>query len=89
MPKVYLTLEERQKAEKERIEKKENFLLKSVLRDRIFRRLGYEYIAKKTNLSKATIGKVVNNPELATVAQLRAVCDAANILLTITAEYEE
>ena len=88
MPKAYLTLEERQKAEKERIEKKENFLLKSVLRDRIFRQLGYEYIAQKTNLSRPTIGKVVNNPELATVAQLRAVCAAANIPLVIKAECE-
>lgn len=87
MPRVYLTLEERQRAEQQCREQKENFQLKAILRDRIFRQLGYEAISQKTNLSKPTIGKVVNHPELATIAQLRAVCAAAEIPLSIIAEY--
>lgn len=86
MPKTYLTLEDKQNALIQNREKKENFLIKSLLRERICRQLGYEYIQKKTNLSKPTIGKVVNYPELVTVAQLRAVCAAAEIPLYITAE---
>ena len=89
MPKTYLTLEEKQKAEQRRKEKKENFILSSLMRERIFKRLGYDFISKKTGLSKPTIGKVVNTPELVTVAQLRAVCAAAEIPLTISAEIPE
>ena len=74
MPRAYISIEE-----------KENFNLTAVLRDRIYRQLGYEYIAEKTKLSRPTIGKVVNNPELATVSQLRAVCAAAGVPLSITA----
>lgn len=85
MPRAYISIEQKEKAAQKRAEERENFNLRSVLRDRIFRQLGYEYIAEKTNLSRPTIGKVVNNPELATVTQLRAVCAAAGIPLSIIA----
>ena len=85
MPRAYISIEEKEKAALKRAEERENFNLKSVLRDRIFRQLGYEYISEKTKLSRPTIGRVVNNPELATVAQLRAVCAAAGIPLSIIA----
>ena len=88
MPKVHLTLEERRKAEIERIEKAENFNIRSILRDKIKNNLGYEYIAEKTKISKVTIGKIVNHPELAKVAQLRAVCAAANIPLALSVKSE-
>ena len=88
MPRIHLTLEERQKAEQKRREKKENFQLSGILQERIKNRLGYDLIREKTGISKPIIGKVVNHPELATVAQLRAVCAAAEIPLSITAEFE-
>lgn len=89
MPKVYLTLAERRRAEQQRAAQKENFMLSAVLKTAICRRIGYDYISAQTNLSKPTIVKVVNHPEQATVAQLRAVCAAANIPVNITAAYDE
>ena len=86
MPRAYLTLEERERAKKEKAEQKENFMLRSILKEKIFRKIGYEYISQKTGFSEPTIGKIVNHPEKATVEQLRAVCDAVGVPLMITAE---
>ena len=83
MPKTYLTLKDRQKAEKKKKHAKENLLLSAFMKLAICRKIGYDYISSITNLSRPTIIKIVNHPELATVTQLRAVCDAANIPLAI------
>lgn len=86
MPKTYLTFEDREKQEKERAERKENLLLSGALKEKIWRKLGYDYICRITGLSEPTVCKIVNHPEKATVTQLRAVCAAAEIPLSITAE---
>lgn len=86
MPKVYVTIEERERAEVRKREEKQNRELRAVLHDRIYRKINYDSIRKKTGLSKDTIAKVINNPERATITQLRAVCGVANISLTITGE---
>ncbi len=86
MPKTYLTLEERQKAEIKKREERQNRELRALLHDKVYRKLTYDVIKLKTGLGFNTIGKVVNHPENATVAQLRAVCAAAGIELTISAE---
>jgi ATP-dependent protease Clp ATPase subunit len=85
MPKTYLTLKEREKAERERKVKKENFVLTSVMREAICRRIGYDYICAVANLSKPTVVKIVNHPDQAKLWQLRAVCEAADIPLEVIA----
>ena len=86
MPRVHLTLEERESAEAKRREEKQNRELRAVLHDRIYRKISYDYIREKTGLSMTTIVKVVNHPEKATVAQLRAICGVADISLVIAGE---
>ena len=83
MPRSYLTLAEREQAEKNRALEKENFLLRSALKDKIFRKIGYDSIVRKTGYSINTVSKIVNHPEKATVEQLRAVFDAAGLPLQI------
>ena len=86
MPKTYLTIEERLKAEARKRDAKQDRALRAVMHDKIYRKINYDYIRDKTGLSKPTIVKIINHPELATVAQLRAVCAAADIPLLICAE---
>ena len=86
MPRVHWTLEEREHAEGKRREEKQKRELRAGLNDKIYRKINYDYIREKTGLSKTTIVKVVNNPELATVAQLRAICNVADISLVIAGE---
>ena len=86
MPRVYLTLEEKRDAEIKKREEKQNRELRSILHDRIYRKISYEYIRNKTGFAPSTIVKIVNHPERATVAQLRAICAIADISLTIVGE---
>ncbi len=83
MPKVYISREEREQAAIKRRQEKENFLLRATMKDRICRKIGYEYICEKTNLSQPTVSKIVNRPEDCTIEQLRLVCAAAEIPLSI------
>ncbi len=71
MGKVYLTLQERDNAARERIIKRNLAEIKHGI--------GYERLRIKTGYSVPTILKVVNRPLKATLEQLYAVADAAGI----------
>lgn len=86
MPRVHLTLKERQDAERRKTEEKQNRELRAVLHDKIYRKINYDEICEKTQLSRPTVVKVINHPEKATIPQLRAICAAADIALTIAGE---
>ena len=84
MPKVYMSKAEQESAALKRRQEKENFMLRAIMRDKICRKIGYEYICSKTKLSQPTVSKIVNRPEECTVEQIRLVCAAADIPLVIT-----
>ena len=71
MGKVYLTLQERENAARERIIRRNLAEIKHGI--------GYERIRLKTGYSVPTICKVVNTPLKARLEQLYAVADAAGI----------
>lgn len=86
MPRVYLSRQEKEQAALKRKQEKENFMLRAIMRDKICRKIGYEYICEKTKLSQPTVSKIVNRPEDCTIEQIRLVCAAAEIPLIITVE---
>lgn len=86
MPRVYISRAEKEAAALKRRQEKENFMLKAIMKDKICYKIGYEYICEKTKLSHPTVSKIVNRPEDCTIEQLRLVCAAADIPLTITVE---
>ncbi len=71
MGKVYLTLQERENAARERIIRRNLAEIKHGI--------GYERICLKTGYSAPTVAKVVNTPLKARLEQLYAVADAAGI----------
>ena len=86
MPKVYLTSEERRIAEMQKEFRKQDRLLRDVIREKVYRKISYEELAEKAGVSKSTIQKFVNEPERLHISILRDCCAAANIPLVISAE---
>lgn len=82
MPRTYITLEERTRAErKNQIDKKSRQLKEKMAT--IKHGVGYEKIREQTGYSLPTITKIINKPQKATIEQLLSVCSVAGVELSI------
>ena len=87
MPKVYLTIEERKKAEFENKAKRDDKLLTCDLREaKKANGLDYREIARRSGVSYATVCKAFNAPASLQVDMLRRICFAAGVRLNVVAE---
>ena len=90
MPKVYLTLRERQEAEYRKFYKKQFALLKIELKQaQKESNVTYEEISKAQGISKGTVQKVLcptTDLQSISLENLIAVCNALGVKLTICAE---
>ena len=87
MPKVYLTIEEKKKAEAEKKNKLENAYVGSEL-EKAMKRNGvrYEDIMRKADTCTGTISKAIHNPNLLPVDRLREIFFVAGLRLVIDVE---
>lgn len=86
MPKVALTLEDKRKMDAERQFRNQDRMLRDTIREKVYRKIPYDELAKKANVGKSTIQKFVNHPEQLSLPLLRKCCIAADIPLTISAD---
>ena len=87
MPKVYLTAEEKKKAESESQARRDDKLLMSDLRENKKRRgLDYKEIAQRAGVSYVTVCKAFNEPSRLQVSTLRQICFAVGVRLEISSE---
>ena len=82
MPKVYLTYEERIRAERQNNTRRKGRYLERLLSS-VKYKVGYDKIKAETGLSHATVSKIINRPLTARVEQLLAVSDICGIDLVI------
>lgn len=87
MPKSYLALEERKRAEAEKKNKLENAYVGSEIKKAMKRnKVKYEDVIRKADTSTATISKAIQNPNLLAVDRLREICFAAGLRLVLDVE---
>ncbi len=84
MPKIYLTFDDKRKAEYEKEFRKQDRILRDIIREKVYRKIPYDELAKKANVGKSTIQKFVNHPEQLSLPLLRKCCIAADIMLCIS-----
>lgn len=87
MPKVYMTIEERKRAEYETQARREYKLLMSDLREKKKENgLDYREIARLAGVSFVTVSKAFNEPDKLRVDMLRRICFVVGVRLELTAE---
>ena len=86
MPKVVLTLEDKRRAEMEQDFRRQDRLLRDVIREKVLRKISYDELAAKAGVGRCTVQKFVNHPEQLRVEHLRKCCIAADIPLVISGE---
>ncbi len=86
MPKVVLTLEDKRRAEMEKDFRRQDRLLRDVIREKVLRKISYDELAEKAGVGRGTVQKFVNHPEQLRVEHLRKCCIAADIPLVISGE---
>lgn len=87
MPKVYLSNEERRRAENESRSRKDDKLLMSDLREsKKAHGLDYQEIARRSGVSTATVCKAFNEPAKMQIDILRRICYATGVRLEISTE---
>lgn len=82
MPRVYLTTEERIRAARQNNMRRKVHQLEQLLAT-VKHKVGYDKIRDETGYAHATVSKIINRPQKATVEQLLAVSDACGIDLII------
>lgn len=80
------TIDERNETVAKREYRKQDMLLTATVREATRKKITYDEISKRSGLCKTTIVKVINNPNKATLEQLRRVCYAAGVTLQIGGE---
>ncbi len=86
MPKI-VTLEERRKNEVKRFYRSQDSVIRCNLKDaKKDKEYNLNDITGKTGISINTVRKVFDNPQKATLEQLRDVCNALGLRVTICAE---
>ncbi len=86
MPKVILTLEDKRRAAAEKEFRRQDRLLRDVIREKVYRKISYDDLAEKAGVGRCTVQKFVNHPERMRIDHLRKCCIAANIPLVISGE---
>lgn len=86
MPKAYLTLEEKQKADAMRERDKQLHLVALELSSQKYKNGGFGKLQRKTGLSGPTVRKIATEPLRATVEQLYEVAYASGKRVVITIE---
>ena len=86
MPKVILTVEDKRRAEMEKDFRRQDRLLRDVIREKVLRKISYDELAAKAGGGRGTVQKFVNHPEQLRVEHLRKCCIAADIPLVISGE---
>lgn len=84
MPKVYLTSEDKRIAEMQKQFRKQDRILRDIIREKVYRKISYEELAEKAGVGKSTVQKFINHPEQMALPMLRKCCIAADIMLSIT-----
>lgn len=86
MPKVILTTEDKRRAELENNFRRQDRVLRDVIREKVLRKISYDELAAKAGVGRSTVQKFVNHPEQLRVEHLRKCCIAADIPLVISGE---
>lgn len=86
MPKVLLTLEDKRRAAMQSEFRKQDRLLRDVIREKVYRKISYDELALAAGVGRCTVQKFVNAPETMRLDHLRKCCIAANIPLVISGE---
>lgn len=86
MPKVILTIEDKRRAELENNFRRQDRVLRDVIREKVLRKISYDELAAKAGVGRSTVQKFVNHPEQLRVEHLRKCCIAADIPLVISGE---
>lgn len=86
MPKVILTTEDKRRAELENDFRRQDRVLRDVIREKVLRKISYDELAEKAGVGRSTVQKFVNHPEQLRVEHLRKCCIAADIPLVISGE---
>ena len=86
MPKIAFTIEDKRKMAAEREFRKQDRILRDIIRSKVYRKIKYEDFAKKAGVGKSTVQKFVNEPQTLNISTLRKCCIAADIPLSIQAE---
>lgn len=87
MPKVYMTIEERKRADDEIRNRKTDKLLIMDLRE-AKKGLGFDYdeVARRAGVGRQTVCKAFNEPGKMRIDLLRKICFAVGVKLEISAE---
>ncbi|MBR3960843.1 MAG: hypothetical protein IKK13_01360 [Clostridia bacterium] len=86
MPKVVLTLEEKRRAEAEKEFRRQDRILRDIIREKVHRKISYDELAAKAGVGRNTVHKFMTHPELMRIDLLRKCCIAAEIPLVIAGE---
>lgn len=86
MPKVILTPEDKRRAAAEKEFRRQDRLLRDVIREKVYRKISYDELAEKAGVGRCTVQKFVNSPQELRIDHLRKCCIAADIPLVISGE---
>lgn len=84
MPKVILTFEDQRRAEMEKTFRRQDRVLRAIIREKVFRKISYDELAARAGVGRSTVQKFVNHPEQLRLEHLRKCCIAADIPLIVS-----
>lgn len=84
MPKIYLTSEDKRIAEMQKEFRKQDRILRDIIREKVYGKITYEDFAVKAGVGKSTIQKFMNHPEQMNLPLLRKCCIVADIMLSVS-----
>lgn len=84
MPRVFLTSEEKRISEMQKEFRKQDRILRDIIREKVYGKITYEDFAIKAGVGKSTVQKFMNRPDQMALPMLRKCCIAAEIPLALT-----
>ncbi len=89
MPKIFLTSEERRRAEADKKNRRQDSGLVYELREAVKGKYTYEELAQRAGVGKSTVQKAFNKPSEMRVDLLRKICYAAGVQLEISGTIQQ